>query len=160
MNPTYVFPVPRWKILLFGGSAIALPAFFIGRGMWESGRGALHIRGPWWTMLLVWVPLLVVVPVIVALNRSYFRPARLEADGNRLTIRFGVGLQNPRVFGRLGAARDQIVVDLTTAHLEWAGLVLNLRTREVGTILLGYYGSVEPLAAWFTAQGHPPIRAY
>lgn len=112
-----------------------------------------------WSWLLL-LPSLFFLAYGIKAAFSASKPARFELEGRRLTIHAGHGIPDFSALTKPFAKDASFTVDLSEVHLEWAGSTLNLRTREHGTLPLGFGDAAKPLADWLAANGHPPVKAY
>lgn len=157
MKAAYEVPSTRWKAILAITGAVIFPVLMAWNFSWDLRWR--DIFQTWWSWVLLLPSLFFLSYGIWAAVRAS-KPARFELDGTRLTIFAGHGI--PDFSGLVNTFQKDggFTVDLSEAHLEWAGTALNLRTRERGTLPLGFGDSAKPLADWFAANGHTPVRAY
>lgn len=160
MKAVYEYPIPKGKLVLLGVVALLYPAYTFLRMAWDTGRDAFIPGQPWWATVIYIAALLLLGFFFLWLNRGNFRRARLELEDGRLTIHFGAGIQHPGMLGGTKFTGESLVLDLSSAHLEWAGQALNFRNRAYGTLTLAYGDAARSVADWLSANGHPPVRAY
>ncbi len=157
MSAVYVVPTSRRKAVLAVIAAACYPtlmAWNLSKGLdWQA---AVNAWGSW--LLLAASLCFLAFGIRAALRAS--KPGRFEREGSRITIFAGHGVPDCSGLTNAYGKDAGFSVDLSEAYLEWAGNVLNLRTREHGTLPLGFGDAAKPLADWLAANGHPPVKAY